>query len=64
MAATLAKLRLGKVWLGTKQALIFSGSFQRSEEETEWGHEVATHQGGAAQALATPPTCETASVHS
>jgi hypothetical protein len=40
-----------------------SRSFQRTEEEMEWGHEVASHQGGAAQALATLPTCETASVH-
>jgi hypothetical protein len=38
-------------------------SFQRTEEETEWGHEGATQQGGAAQALAAPPMCETASVH-
>jgi hypothetical protein len=41
----------------------FSGSFQRSEEETEWGHEGPTHQGGAAQPLAAPPMCESASVH-
>jgi hypothetical protein len=41
----------------------FYRSFQRTEEETEWGHEVATHQGGATQALVAPPTCETASVH-
>jgi hypothetical protein len=25
-----------------------SQSFQRTEEEMEWGHEVASHQGGAA----------------
>jgi hypothetical protein len=41
----------------------FYGSFQRTEEETDWGHEGATHQGGAAQALAMPPMCETTSVH-
>jgi hypothetical protein len=41
----------------------FYRSFQRTEEETEWGHEVATHQGGVVQGLATPPTCENASVH-
>jgi hypothetical protein len=40
-----------------------SQSFQRIEEETEWGHEVASHQGSAAQPLAVPPMCETASVH-
>jgi hypothetical protein len=40
------------------------GSFQRSEEEMEWGHEVASHQGGAAQPLAAPLMCEDASVHS
>jgi hypothetical protein len=38
-------------------------SFQRTEEEMEWGHEGPTQQGGAAQALAAPPMCETASVH-
>jgi hypothetical protein len=38
-------------------------SFQRSEEETECGHDGPTQQGGAAQALATPPMCEAASVH-
>jgi hypothetical protein len=38
-------------------------SFQRTEEETEWGHEEPTQQGGAAQALAAPPMCETSSVH-
>jgi hypothetical protein len=41
-----------------------SRSFQRTEEEMEWGHEVASHQGGAAQPLAVPPMCETASVNS
>jgi hypothetical protein len=38
-------------------------SFQKTEEETVRGHEPATQQGGAAQALVTPPMCETASVH-
>jgi hypothetical protein len=38
--------------------LEFHQSFQRTEEEVEWGHEGPTHQGGAAQALATPPMCE------
>jgi hypothetical protein len=38
-------------------------SFQRTEEETERGHKTARQQGGAAQALATPRMCETASVH-
>jgi hypothetical protein len=41
----------------------FYRSFQRIEEELEWGHEGPTHQGGAAQALAVPLMCETASVH-
>jgi hypothetical protein len=40
-----------------------SWSFQRTEEEMEWGHEVASHQGGAAQPLAAPlcvrPPCST-----
>jgi hypothetical protein len=45
------------------RSLIFLESFQRSEEETEWGHEVATHQGGAVQALAMPPMCESPSGH-
>jgi hypothetical protein len=40
-----------------------SRSFQRTEEEMEWGHEVASHQGGAAQPLAVPPMCEDPSVH-
>jgi hypothetical protein len=38
-------------------------SFQRTEEEMEWGHEGPTDQGGAAQPLAVPPMCESASVH-
>jgi hypothetical protein len=29
-------------------------SFQRTEEEMEWGHEGPTQQGGAVQALAAP----------
>jgi hypothetical protein len=33
-------------------------SFQRTEEETEWGHEGPTQYGGAAWPLAVPPTCE------
>ena len=37
------------------QGPIFARSFQKSEEETKWGHEVGTHHGGAAQALAAPP---------
>jgi hypothetical protein len=36
----------------------FHRSFQRTEEEAEWGHEDPTHQGGAALALAAPPMCE------
>ena len=36
------------------QGLIFPRSFQKTEGDTKWGHEVATHQGGAAQALAAP----------
>jgi hypothetical protein len=40
-----------------------SRSFQRTEEEIEWGHEVASYQGGAIQPLVAPPMCETASVH-
>jgi hypothetical protein len=40
-----------------------SQSFQRTEEEMEWGHEMASHQGGTAQPLAAPSMCETASVH-
>jgi hypothetical protein len=48
--------------IGRKKArsLIFLGSFQRIEEEAEWGHEGPTHQAGVAQALATPPRCEEA----
>jgi hypothetical protein len=41
----------------------FYRSFQRTEEETEWGHEGSSHQGSAARGWATPPMCETASVH-
>jgi hypothetical protein len=40
-----------------------SRSFQRTEEEMEWGHEEPSHQGDAAQPLAVPPMCEAASVH-
>ena len=36
------------------QGPIFARSFQKTEGERKWGHEVATHQGGAAQALAAP----------
>jgi hypothetical protein len=42
----------------------FHRSFQRTEEETEWGHEGPTQQGGMAWPLAVPPTCEITSVHS
>jgi hypothetical protein len=38
-------------------------SFHRTEEETERGHRPLTQQGGAAQALATPPMCVTSLVH-
>jgi hypothetical protein len=38
-------------------------SFQKSEEETERGHGLATQQGGMAQPLVTPPMCVTALVH-
>jgi hypothetical protein len=41
----------------------FPGSFQRSEEEAEWGHEGPTHQGSATQPLAALPMCEGTSVH-
>jgi hypothetical protein len=40
-----------------------SRSFQRTEEEMEWGHKVASHQSGTAQPLAAPPMCETALFH-
>jgi hypothetical protein len=40
-----------------------SRSFQRTEEEKEWGHEGPSHQGGVAQPLVTPPMCESTSVH-
>jgi hypothetical protein len=33
-------------------------SFQRTEEETEWGHEGPTQKGGMAWPLAAPPTYE------
>ena len=36
------------------QGPILPRSFQKTEEETKWGHEVAKPQGGAAQALAAP----------
>ena len=36
------------------QGPIFGRSFQNTEEERKWGHEVATPPGGAAQALAAP----------
>ena len=39
------------------QGPIFARSFQKTERETKWGHEVARHQGGAAQALAAWPCC-------
>ena len=44
------------------QGPIFPRSFQKSEGETKWGHEVARHQGGAAWPLAAPawrvgPSC-------
>jgi hypothetical protein len=38
-------------------------SFQKSEEETEKGHGLATQQGGTAQPLVAPPMCEAALVH-
>jgi hypothetical protein len=38
-------------------------SFQRTEEETEWGHEGPTQQGGTAEGLATPLMCVASSVH-
>ena len=34
---------------------ILPRSFQKTEGVTKWGHEVARHQGGAAQALAARP---------
>ena len=44
------------------QGPILPRSFQKTEEETKWGYEVARLQGGAAQALAAPaysvgPSC-------
>jgi hypothetical protein len=44
----------------SSRSLIFLGSFQRTEEEYEWGHEGPSRQAGMAQALATPPRCESA----
>jgi hypothetical protein len=40
------------------QKSYFPRSFQRAEEEAEWGQKGPTHQGGTAQALAAPPICE------
>src|SRR5215203_145714 len=37
------------------QGPIFARSFQKTEEITKWGHEVARPQGGAAWPLAAPP---------
>jgi hypothetical protein len=42
----------------------FHRSFQRTKEETKWGHKGPTQQGGVAQALVVPPMCEVASAHS
>jgi hypothetical protein len=39
-------------------------SFQRTKEETEWGHEGPTQQGGTAWPLAVPLMCDGASAHS
>ena len=39
------------------QGPIFARSFQKTGEETKWGHEVVTHQGGAAWPLAARPCC-------
>ena len=36
------------------QGPILPRSFQKTEGESKWGHEVARPQGGAAQALAAP----------
>jgi hypothetical protein len=38
-------------------------SFQRTEEETKWGHEGPTQQGSTAQGHAAPPMCVAASFH-
>ena len=37
------------------QGPIFTRSFQKTEDETKWGHEVATPRGGAAQGGPAPP---------
>ena len=37
------------------QGLIFPRSFQKTEERTKWGHEVAKPQGGAAKEGPAPP---------
>ena len=37
------------------QGLIFPRSFQKTEEDTKWGHEVATHQAGTTRAWDAPP---------
>ena len=39
------------------QVPIFPRSFQKSGEETKWGDEAATRQGGAAHPLAARPCC-------
>ena len=39
------------------QGPIFTRSCQKTEGERKWGHEAATQQGGAAQALAAPACC-------
>jgi hypothetical protein len=41
-----------------------SRSFQRTEEDLEWGHEGPSHQGGVAYPWLALPTCEATSVHS
>jgi hypothetical protein len=38
-------------------------SFQKTEEETEWGHGLTTPHGGAAQPLAAPTHGEATLVH-
>ena len=37
------------------QGLIFPRSFQKTEGDTKWGHEVATPQGGVAKEGPAPP---------
>jgi hypothetical protein len=37
------------------QGLIFPRSFQKTEEDTKWGHKTPTPQGGAAKVGPTPP---------